>query len=116
MGGQRKPRESDPSPTVTSGPTSPPRGRYCSHGKVSVPRGAEGGTAEGVEAVDEDERAGQVLPPLGDGVPHLVQAQVELLDHVSVAVPHVGGPGQEEVVRRLPHALKGRDRNNKESS
>lgn len=51
-----------------------------------------------------------MLPPLGDGAPHLVQAEVELLDHVSVAVPDVGGPGQEEVVGWLPHALKGWDR------
>lgn len=57
-----------------------------------------------------------MLPPLGDRVPHLVQAEVELLDHVSVAVPHMGGPGQEEVVRRLPHALKSWDRDNMESS
>lgn len=82
----------------------------CSDSKISVSGGAEGGAAEGVEAVNEDERAGQVLPPLGDGVPHLVQAQVELLDHVPVAVPDVGRPRQQEVVRRLPHGLKGEEK------
>lgn len=105
---------------VPVGPTANPRrqpsqncspgGSKCSHSEISVSDGTEGGTAEGIQAVDKDQRAGQVLPPLGDGVPHLVQAEVELLDHVSVAVPDVGGPRQEEVVGRLPHALKGWDR------
>ncbi|TNN47062.1 hypothetical protein EYF80_042736 [Liparis tanakae] len=36
-----------------------------------------------------------------------VPAQVELLDHVPVAVPHVGRPCQQEVVGRLPHGLEG---------
>lgn len=79
-----------------------------SHSEVPVSHGAEGGAAEGIQAVDEDQRAGQVLPPLGDGVPHPVQAEVELLDHVPVAVPDVGSPRQEEVVGWFPHALKGR--------
>ena len=48
-----------------------------------------------------------MLPPLGDRVPHLVQADVELLDHVAVAVSDVGRPSQQEVVGWLPHALKG---------
>lgn len=48
-----------------------------------------------------------MLPPLGDGVPHLVQAEVQLLDHVTVAVPDVGRPRQEEVVGWLPHGLNG---------
>lgn len=33
---------------------------------------AEGGAPQGVQAVDQDERAGQVLPAFGDGVFHLV--------------------------------------------
>lgn len=77
-----------------------------SHGEISVSSGAEGGAAEAVQAVDQDQRARQVLPPFGDGVPHPVQAHVELLDDVAVAVSNVGGPGEEEVIRWLPHALR----------
>lgn len=47
-----------------------------------------------------------MLPPFGDGVPHLVKAHVKLLDYVPVAVANVGGPGQEEVVGWFPHALR----------
>lgn len=47
-----------------------------------------------------------MLPPFGDGVPHLVQAHMKLLDDVPVAVANVGGPGQEEVVGWFPHALR----------
>lgn len=50
-----------------------------------------------------------MLPPFGDGVPHLVQAEVELLDHVTVAVPNMGGPRQEKVIGWLPHGLKDGD-------
>lgn len=81
--------------------------RLCSYCEIPTADGTEGGTAEGVQAVDQDECASQVLPPLGDGVPHPVQAHVELLDHITVAVTNVGGPGQEEVIGRLPHALEG---------
>lgn len=77
-----------------------------SHSEISVPDGAEGGASEAVQAVDQDERARQVLPPFGDGVPHPVQAHVKLLDHIPVAVANVGGPGQEEVVGWFPHALR----------
>lgn len=96
-----------PPPTKKSrGSESTPAAPLGSYREISVPNGTEGGTAEGIQAVDQDERPSQVLPPLGDGVPHPVQAQVKLLDHVSVAVTDMGRPGQEEVVGRLPHALK----------
>ncbi len=41
-------------------------------GVVVLSGGAEGGAPQGVQAVDQDERAGQVLPAFGDGVLHLV--------------------------------------------
>lgn len=85
---------------------SSPTGSQRSHSEVSVPDGAEGGASEAVQAVDQDQRARQVLPPFGDGVPHPVKAHVKLLDDVAVAVANVGGPGQEEVVGWFPHALR----------
>lgn len=80
--------------------------RLCSYCKITVADRTESSTAQGVQAVDQDECASQVLPPLGDGVPHPVQAHVELLDYVTVAVTNVGGPGQEEVISWFPHALE----------
>lgn len=77
-----------------------------SDGEIPVTDRGEGGASEAVQAVDQDQRARQVLPAFGDGVPHPVQAGVELLDHVPVAVADVGGPGQQEVVGWLPHALR----------
>lgn len=77
------------------------------YGKIILRGGAEGGASEHVQAVDEDEGAGQVLPSLGDGVLHTVQAQVQLLNHIAVAVPDLGRPCQQEVVRWLPHCLSG---------
>lgn len=47
-----------------------------------------------------------MFPPLSDGVPHFVQAVVEFLDHVPVAVPNVGRPRQQEIIRWFPHGLK----------
>lgn len=67
--------------------------------------GAEGGAPQHVEAVDEDECACEMFPALGDGVLHAVQTQLELLDHVAVAVADLSRPRQQEVVRRLPHGL-----------
>lgn len=77
-----------------------------SDSKISVTDGTEGRAPERVQAVDQDQCACQVLPPFGDGVPHLVKAHMKLLDYVPVAVANVGGPGQEEVVGRFPHALR----------
>lgn len=74
-------------------------------GKVILRGGTEGGAPEHVKAVDEDDCSCEVLPPLGDGVLHAVQAQVQLLDHVPVTVANLGRPRQQEVVRRLPHGL-----------
>lgn len=85
---------------------SPPTGSRGSHSEISVPDGTEGGASEAIQAVDQDQRARQVLPPFGDGVPHPVKAHVKLLDHVAVAVANVGGPGQQEVVGGFPHALR----------
>lgn len=61
-------------------------------GEVILSGGAEGGAPEDVQAVDEDERARQVFPALGDGALHLVQAHVKLLDHVPVTVSDLGRP------------------------
>lgn len=77
----------------------------CSYCKITVADGTEGSTSECVQAVDQDECASQVLPPLGDGVPHPVQAHMELLDYIPVTVANMGGPGQEEVIGWFPHAL-----------
>lgn len=77
-----------------------------SNSEISVTDGTEGRTSERVQAVDQDQCACQVLPPFGDGVPHLVKAHMKLLDYVPVAVANVGGPGQEEVVGWFPHALR----------
>lgn len=65
----------------------------------------EGRAPQGVQAVDQDQGASQVLPPLGYRVLHLVQTQMKLLDHVSVTVPDLSRPRHQEVVRRLPHGL-----------
>ena len=76
--------------------------------------GAEGGASECVQAVDQDEGASQVLPTPGDGVLHLVQAQVELLDHIPIAVPYLGSPCYQKVICRLPHGLERRGRGREE--
>lgn len=56
-----------------------------------------------VETICCDERTGQ-LPPLSGGrVPHFVQDQVQILDHVPVAVSVSQAPGVQEVISRLPH-------------
>lgn len=78
-------------------------GQFGLDGTVVLRGGAEGGAPEHIQAVDEDERARQVFPALGDGALHLVQAHVQLLDHVPVAVPNLGRPGQQEVIGWLPH-------------
>jgi len=88
------------------------RGRDISDGVVVLRGGAEGGAPQGLQAVDEEERAGQVLPALGDGVLHLVDAHVQLLDHVSVAVADLSGPRDQEVIRRLPHGLQTGEKEN----
>lgn len=67
--------------------------------------GAEGGCPQHVQGVDEDQGAREVLPALGDGVLHLVQPRVQLLDDIPVAVPHLAAPGEQEVVCWLPHGL-----------
>lgn len=77
-------------------------------GKILVVLWAEGSCPEDVQGVDEDQGAGEMLPALGDGVLHLVQPRVQLLNHVTVAVAHLAAPGEEEVVRGLPHGLRGR--------
>lgn len=74
-------------------------------GKILVVLGAEGSCPQHVQGVDEDQGAREVLPALGDGVLHLVQPRVQLLDDVPVAVPHLAAPGEQEVVRWLPHGL-----------
>lgn len=74
-------------------------------GKILVVLWAECSCPEQVQGVDEDEGAGEMLPTLGDGVLHLVQPCVQLLNHIPVAVAHLAAPGEEEVIRRLPHGL-----------
>lgn len=41
-------------------------------GTVILSGRVKGGAPQGIQAVDQDERAGQVLPTFGDGVLHLV--------------------------------------------
>ena len=79
---------------------------FLSDGVVFLVLRAEGRAPQGVQAVDQDEGPCQVSPALGDGVLHLVQAQVQLLQDVPVAVPDLSRPRHQEVVRRLPHGLK----------
>lgn len=83
-----------------------------SDGVVILSRGAEGGAPQDIQAVDQDERAGQVLPAFGDGVLHLVQAHVKLLDHIPVAIANLSCPRDQEVVCRLPHGLQTRRERN----
>lgn len=94
--------------------TSPVREKWTDRGldgKILVVLGAEGSCPQHVQGVDEDQGACQVLPALGDGVLHLVQPRVQLLDDIPVAVPHLAAPGQQEVVCWLPHGLgRGGDR------
>lgn len=80
--------------------------KESSDGVVVLSGGAEGGAPQGVQAVDQDECASQVFPAFGDGVLHLVQAHVQLLDHIPVAVTDLSGPRDQEVIRRLPHGLQ----------
>lgn len=74
-------------------------------GEVVLRGRTKGRAPEHVQAVDEDEGTSEVLPAFGKGVLHAVQAQVQLLDHVTVTVPDLSRPRQQEVVRRLPHGL-----------
>lgn len=69
------------------------RGTRSNHKVVLVGR-TEGSRSQDVQGVHEDEGACEVLPALGDGVLHLVQAGVQLLDDVPVAVPDLVAPGQ----------------------
>ena len=101
-GGVRRKRTAD----AWQGAVGLGRGGRSSDGVVLLGGGAEGGAPQGVQAVDQDECARQVLPAFGDGVLHLVQAHVQLLDHVPVAVPDLSRPRDQEVVRRLPHGLR----------
>lgn len=75
-------------------------------GVVFLSSGAEGRAPQGVQAVDQDQCASQVLPAFGDGVLHLVQAHVQLLDHIPVAVANLGSPRHQEVIGWLPHGLQ----------
>lgn len=79
-----------------------------SDGVVVLSRGAESRAPQDIQAVDQDERASQVLPAFGDGVLHLVQAHVKLLDHIPVAIANLSCPRDQEVVCRLPHGLQTR--------
>jgi len=75
-------------------------------GKILVVLWAEGSCPQHVQGVDEDQGAGEMFPALGDGVLHLVQPSVQLLDHVTVAVAHLAAPGEKEIVCWLPHGLR----------
>ena len=66
----------------------------------------EGRVLKDIEAVHRDERACQVPPLSGGGVFHFIQDQVQILDHVPVAVSIMQTPGVQEVIGRLPHGLK----------
>lgn len=59
-----------------------------------------------IEAVHSDECPSQVSPLSGDGVFHFIQGQVQILDHVSVAVTVTQTPGVQKVIGRLPHGLE----------
>lgn len=68
-------------------------GARSNHKVVLVGR-TEGSRSQDVQGVHEDEGAREVLPALGDGVLHPVQAGVQLLDDIPVAVPDLVAPGQ----------------------
>lgn len=71
--------------------------------------GTEGRGSQDVQGVYQDQGPREVLPALGDGVLHLVQADVQFLDDIPVAVPYLVAPGEEKVVGGLPHGLDGAD-------
>lgn len=79
-------------------------GTRSNHKVVLVGR-TKGSCSQDVQGVHEDEGACEVLPALGDGVLHPVQASVQLLDDVPVAVPDLVAPGQQKVIRGFPHGL-----------
>lgn len=91
--------------------------RACAPGKqqaggtsdheVVLVRGAEGSCSQNVQTVHQDQGPREVFPALGDGVLHPVQARVQLLDDIAVAVPDLVAPGQQEVIRGFPHGLDG---------
>lgn len=56
--------------------------------------GTESGRSQDVQGVDHDQGPCEVFPALGDGVFHLIQASVQLLDDIPVAVPDLVAPGE----------------------
>lgn len=75
------------------------------NGILSLSSRAEGGEAQDVQAIDQDQCASQMFPAFGDRILHLVQACVQLLYHISVAVTNLRSPCDQEVIRWLPHGL-----------
>lgn len=51
----------------------------CSNHEVTVVHGTEGRGSQDVQGVYQDQGPREVLPALGDGVLHLVQADVQFL-------------------------------------
>lgn len=75
-------------------------------GKILMVLRAEGSCPQYVQGVDEDQGARKMLPAFGDGVLHLVQPCVQLLDHITVAVTHLAAPSEKEIICWLPHGLR----------
>lgn len=67
-------------------------GTLSNHEVVVVGR-TEGSCSQNVQGVHQDQSPREVFPTLGDGVFHLVQAYVQLLDDIPVAVPDLVAPG-----------------------
>ena len=88
-------------------PQSSRRWGTCSNHEVIMVHGTEGRGSQDVQGVYQDQGPREVLPALGDGVLHLVQADVQFLDDIPVAVPDLVAPGEEKVVGGLPHGLDG---------
>lgn len=65
-----------------------------SNHKVVLVRGTEGSCSQNVQGVHQDQRPREVFPALGDGVLHPVQACVQLLDDIPVAVADLVTPGE----------------------
>lgn len=89
------PRDGHPGPLEDARPRAAAGGGGTrSNHKVVLVRRAEGSCSQNVQGVHQDQRPREVFPALGDGVLHPVQACVQLLDDIPVAVPDLVAPGE----------------------
>lgn len=69
----------------------------------------ESRVSKDIKTVHCDECPGQVSPLSGGRVLHFIKHQMQVLDHVPVAVSVAQTPGVQEVIGRLPHGLQPED-------